>query len=105
MSVAIMQVLRFYYNYTSVTFCYSYVGRSFFCNYAGDCFCCSHAVRSFCSTYSGDSFWGGYVGDKFYCNYADYVSVAIKVFSVVHCGHDLFSCTVIMKVAVSVIAM
>ena len=36
-SVAIMQVLRFYYNY------------------AGDCFCWNYAVKSSCSTYVRNS--------------------------------------------------
>ena len=65
MSVALMQVLRFYCNYVCGTFCYNYVGGSFCCNYTGDCFCCSYAVRSFCSIYAGDNFC-----NNFYWNYA-----------------------------------
>ena len=91
-SVAIMQVLRFYYNYAGGTFCYSYVGGSFCCNYPGDCFGCNFAVRSFCSTYAGDSLCGKFVGDNFIVIMQVGVSVATMqlVCSVVHYAYDCF---------------
>ena len=70
MSVAIIYVLRLYFNYANSTFCYGYVGEYFYCNHACDCFSCNHAVRSFCSTYASDSFCIEYSGDNLYFIYA-----------------------------------
>ena len=44
-SVAIMQILKFYSNYAGSTLCRSYAGGSFCCNHTGDCFYCNFAVK------------------------------------------------------------
>ena len=97
-SVAIIQVLRFYCNYSGGAFCYSYAGGYFCCNHAGDCFSCNCAVRR----YAGDN----YAGDNFYCNYAGWgLCCKLCRWYFLQCIMHITVSIVIMQVTVSVIAM
>ena len=96
-SVAIIQVLMFYWNYVVGLFC---------CSYEGDYFCCNYAVRGFCNTYISENFCSKYVGDYFYWNHAS-GSLCCN-----HAGGFFLQCImqitisiVIMEVAVSVATM
>ena len=88
-SVAIMQLLRFYWKYVGGTLHYNYVDGSFCCNYAGECFCCNYVVRSFCSIYADENFCSKYVGDNFYWNYARgslcMIHMIISTIVIMHC--------------------
>ena len=102
-SVAVMQALKFYYNYAGGTFCYSYVGGSSCCNHLCDCFCWNYSVRSLSSNYMQVTVSAFNMGVAVFITFLQ-VGVSVATMQVVLSAvRSCFSCK--MQLTVLVIAM
>ena len=99
MSVAIVQVLKFYSNYVSGTFHYN-------CLYVGGSFCCNYAVRSLCNITLMQVVSAGKI----------WVTILLKLYTwgsllqscrqyFLQCILHIFISIVIIQVTVSIVAM
>ena len=102
-SVAIMQILKFYCNYAGATFCYTHAGGSFCCNDAGDCFCCNLQLEV-CAAFMQVKFFAANMLETTSVIEIMQVGVCLIMQVAFPAAHMTIS-IVIMQVTVSVVAM